>query len=209
MTIPGWQAGDQWQVKAVYHSSLKKGEWSSPIVWEYRVISCDKTTSSGSRCVLDVKAERSALKLTAQLTYVRNVIGRHQTFFMEKAVLSKMRRGRKMSRTLTCGNEFPVCTEQTLIPFDTPVFPLIPPSSNSFSAVKHISRSLKVAETIRQDVRRISKVPELPDWPADKPLIEVRCTRKDGTLLFVQYWSEDFLWPVFGRNGNMKYWLER
>ncbi len=168
-----------------------------------------ENSSSESCYVLDVKAEHSALKLTAQLIYVRNVIGKHQTFFMEKTVLSKMRRGKEVSRTLTYGNGFPVSTEQTLIPFDTPVFPLIPPSSNSFSAVKHISRSLKVAETVRQEVRLAGKVPELPDWPADKPLIEVRCTRKDGTLLFVQYWSEDFPWPVFGQNGNMKYWLKQ
>ncbi len=207
MISPAWKIGDQWQVKAVYHSSLKKGEWSSPIVWEYRVISCDEVTSSGSRCVLDVKAERSALELTAQLTYVRNVIGKRQTFFLEKAVLSKMRRGRKMNRTLTYGNKFPVCTEQTLIPFDTPVFPLVQPSSNDFSAVRQVSQSLKVAETIRQDVRLADKIPELPDWPADKPLTEVRCTRKDGTLLFMQYWPKDSPWPVFGRNGNMKYCL--
>jgi hypothetical protein len=111
---------------------------------------------------------------------------------------------------LTYEKGFPIQTEQTLIPFDTPVFPLRFPFSADYSVSKPVTRELNATEIIRQECRQIQKAAELPDWPQDQPLTEVRCSRitgNDAKSEFVQYWHKDYPWPLFGQNPNMKYWL--
>ncbi len=195
--FPAWRSGEKWLVKAVYHSALQNDEWSAPVFWEYRITGCEK-----NGCVLEVKNHGAGPELTARLAYSPN------DFSLVSAEITKTRRDREIAKILTYNGGIPARAEQTLIPSDTPVFPLRFPSSADFTVTSPVSRELKTTETLRQEVRQFSgKIEDLPDWSPEKPLTEVKCTTTDGKLVFIQYWAENLPWPVFGQNENMKYWM--
>ena len=197
---PVWQVGDHWTVRAVYPSHLNEDEWSAPVYWEYWIAGREEHGSE-SYYVLEIKDQNGSLKLSTRLMY------RPEDISLARAEITKTRRGKEVIKVLTYKRGIPVRTEHTLTPCDTPVFPLCLPSSTDYSLTRRIDEELKVRETFRQEVCRAREVNELPDWPEDRDLIEVKCRSKDGTLIFVQYWDENLPWPLYGRNGNMKYWL--
>lgn len=196
---PVWKEGDTWFVQVVYPVQ-RGGGWSSPVLWEYRVSGVPGPDSN--RYVLEVKGLRSTPKLEVRLTY-RN------DFSLAGVEIIRTLRGRNIVTALEYESGAPIQTEHTLTPCDTPVFPLCLPSSTDYSLIRRIDEELKIRETVRQEVCRVRGVEELSGWPEDRDLIEVKCHSKDGTLVFVQYWDENLPWPVYGRNGNMKYWLVR
>ncbi len=197
--FPAWRTGETWLVKAVYHSALQKGEWSAPVLWEYHIKSCEKSESG---CVLEVKNHGTGPELTARLIY------RSDDFSLVSAEITKTRRGKDVAKILTYKGGVPARAEQTLIPSDTPVFPLRFPSSADFTVTSPVSRELKTTDTIRQEVRQVTgKIEDLPDRSPEKPLTEVKCTTGNGKLVFIQYWSENLPFPLFGQNENMKYWM--
>lgn len=198
--LPVWQVGDRWIVKAVYHSHMNKDEWSQPVYWEYKIVSREGH-GPGTYYTLEIKDLKAGLKLTTRLMY------RPEDLSLARAEIIKTRRGKQIVKILTHEGGAPVATEQTLTPYDTPVFPLHSPFSTDFSVTKSVSQGLKATETVRQEVRQVRGIKEIPGWPEDQDLTEVKCTASDGTLIFVQYWDKNFPWPVFGQNRDMKYWL--
>ena len=198
--LPPWQAGDRWLVKAVYPSHLNKDEWSEPLFWEYKVVAREEHGPE-SYYILEIKDQKGGLRLTTRLVY------RLEDFSLARAEITKTRRGKQIVKVLTYERGAPVETEQSLTPFDTPVFPIHSPSSADFSVIKHVGNGLKATETVRQDVRKVSGTEELPGWPEDRELTEVKCSASDGTIIFVQYWDKKLPWPVYCQNRNMKYWL--
>ncbi len=209
MIYPVWQVGDKWMVKAVYPSSMKKDEWSAPVYWEYNVVTTCEENGSKNCYAVEVRDHSGSLKLTARLTYIKD----SPNLFLSHAEITKTRRGKEIVRVLTYPKGIPVRTEQTLIPYDTPVFPLRSPSSADFTTIKHVSQGLRATDILRQEVRQVGRAEDIPDWPAEKELTEVRLflgtdrVANDETPVFVQYWHGNLPWPVFGRNRNMKYWL--
>lgn len=198
--LPLWHVGDKWLVKAVYHSPLNKEEWSAPVYWEYKVVAREEHGPE-SYYILEIKDQKGGLRLTTRLVY------RLEDFSLARAEITKTRRGKQIVKVLTYERGAPVETEQSLTPFDTPVFPIHSPSSADFSVIKHVGNGLKATETVRQDVRKVSGTEELPGWPEDRELTEVKCSASDGTIIFVQYWDKKLPWPVYCQNRNMKYWL--
>jgi hypothetical protein len=198
--LPAWQVGDRWLVKAVYPSPLDEGEWSAPVFWEYKIVGREEYGSE-SCYVLEIKDQKGGLKLSARLMY------RLADLSLARAEITKTRRGKQIIKVLTYERGAPVETQQSLTPFDTPVFLFHHSSSTDFSVRRHVSQGLKATKTIRQEVRRVSGAQELPNWPEDRDLTEVRCSATDGTLIFIQYWDKNLPWPVYGQNRNMKYWL--
>lgn len=197
---PVWHVGDRWLVRAVYHSHLHKNEWSAPVYWEYKIVGLEEHGPEGLY-TLEIKDHKGGPKLTTRLMY------RQGDLSLARAEIIKTRRGKQIVKILTYERGVPVRTEQTLTPFDTPVFPLHSPSSSDFSVRRSVGQGLKALETVRQEVRQAYGAEELPGWPRDKDLTEVRCTADDGTPIFVQYWDNNLPWPVYGQNRNMKYWL--
>jgi len=212
---PAWQPGEKWIVKAVYHSLPNKDEWSEPVFWEYKVTDI-KENGTEKYYIIDVKAsDNNNLNLTARLTYrteCKKITCSSETSekcnipIFIKAEISKSRLGKESVNILEYEKYVPVRTEQTLIPFDTPVFPLCSPSSLDFTLIRKISDELKVKETVRQDVKQVNGIKEIPDLTPEKEITEIKCIKNDKTL-FVQYWSENIPFPLFGWNENMRYWL--
>jgi len=213
--FPAWQPGETWIVKAVYHSIMNKDEWSEPVFWEYKVTDI-KDNGSEKYYIIDVKEQKeSKLNLTARLTYQTEckkitcgseISEKCNIPILIKAEITKFRQGKESVNILEYEKGVPVWTEQTLIPFDTPVFPLCSESSLDFTVIRKISDELKVKETVRQDVQIVKGIKEIPDLLPEKEIAEIKCVKKDKTI-FVQYWSENIPFPLFGWNENMKYWL--
>lgn len=194
---PVWKEGDVWSVQVVY--PVQGGGWSSPVLCEYRISGVPGPDSN--MYVLEVKGLGRAPKVDVRLAY-RN------DFSLAGVEIIRTFRGRNIVTALKYESSAPIQTEHTLTPCDTPVFPLCLPSSTEYSLMRRIDEKLKIRETVRQEVRQVSGVDELPDQPPGRDLIEVRCTGKDG-LIFAQYWDKNLPWPVYGENRNMKYWLVR
>lgn len=198
---PVWKEGDAWLVRAVYRSHLDEDKWSEPVFWEYKIVGFEGDGSDG-HYILEIRNREGRLKLTSRLVY------RPEDLSLIRVEITKTRRGKEFVKVLTYNGGTPVVTEQTLTPYDTPVFPLTCPSSIDFTVTKQIDR-LKAVQTVRQKVRQVSGADELPDQPPGRDLIEVKCHSEDGTLIFVQYWDKNLTWPLYGQNMNMKYWLVR
>jgi hypothetical protein len=217
---PPWQIGDKWSVKAVYHSIMNKNEWSEPVYWEYHVADI-KQNGSETYYVIEVKEQNEKkLNLTARFTYQMEckkitcngseMSEKCNIPMLIKAEITKPRRGKASVHTLEYEKGVPVWTEQTLIPFDTPVFPLCSPSSHDFATIRKISDDLKAKENVTQEIRQIKDVKEIKEitnaLSLEKEVTEIKCMKKNK-VIFVQYWQANLPFPLFGWNENMKYWL--
>jgi len=195
---PTWKIGDRWLVKAVYLSHMDKEKWSGPVFWEYEVIGLEG--EGQKRCyILEIRDRDGRLNMNTRLEY------RDEDLSIARAVMTKMRGGEEIVTSITFKGGAPVITEQTLTPYDSPVFPIEYPSFTEFSVIRMID-GLEAVEVIQQDVREVSSMDEIQVQQSGNGLIEIKCSGKDG-LVFVQYWDMKFPWPVYGVNNNMKYWL--
>ncbi len=201
---PPWKVGDTWVVKAVYPVPFEEDQWSKPVFWEYKVEG-QENGPSGNCLVIAVRGKEKIDSGPALRLFYRA-----SDHCLLRAESTKIRRGKKILKVLSYEGEYPVETQQSPVPFDSPVFPIRMPSSLAFSFSKVISGGLKRTETVRQEVRKVSGLTELKDLPEgydQKELVEVRCEDVHGKALFSQYWDKALPWPVYGRNLNMKYWL--
>ena len=194
--LPTWHTGDRWLVKAVYPMPFKEGQWSAPVLWEYRITGCREGCY-----ILDITDTKGFLKLSGRIFY------RQDDLSLVRAEITRFRHGKPAVRILTYAGGTPIQTEHTLTPCDMPVFPLHLPSFTDYFVTRRIDQELKTRETVRQKASLVRRTEELPGWLEDRNLIEVKCLSEDGTLIFLQYWDENSPWPVYGENKNMKYWL--
>ncbi|HPQ43689.1 MAG TPA: hypothetical protein PKZ42_05610 [Syntrophales bacterium] len=197
--IPEWNVGDHWTVQAVYRTSPEQDEWSQPVFWEYEIMDRIKK-GDAEYLIMEIRDRDGLLNLSSRLLY------RVENLSLASVEITKLRHGKESVRVLTREETAPAVTEQTLTPYDTPVFPLICPSSVDFTVTRHID-GLKALRTIRQEVRT-STVDELPGQVPGEGLLEVTCIGTQETV-FTQWWGSSFPWPVYGKNTNMKYWLVR
>lgn len=203
IAAPTWQAGHSWTVKAVYRQYGPDREWSTPVFWKYQI--GESVTLDGEPCMaVAVNSVHPGPELAARLLF------RASDFSLVQAELAKTRRGKTVSQTLSYTGGAPVKTEQTLIPFDMPVFPLVPPSEAGFAVQKPVGQDMILTENLRQTTR-IAINPEGAIDTQGKPLqgayTRVECLTPDNASLFLQYWQEGLPWPVYGRNADMQYWF--
>lgn len=183
---PVWMEGDAWSVRVVY--PVQGGGWSGPVLWGYRVAGVPGPDSSGY--VLEVKALSRAPKVKARLTY-RN------DFSLAGVEIIRTLREREVITVLEYEAGAPVLTRRSPVPFDTPLFPLLAPSSGEYHVKRKMGDGLSFALSVTQSV--------VPD-PEDEDVVEVTCTLSNGEQ-FLQRWRENRPWPIYGKNRNMRYWL--
>ena len=198
--FPAWKVGDCWQVRVVYPSPVADNEWSAPLYWNYRVAGREMEGTE-ERYIVDVSEQTGRVGLKARLFY-RCADGSLAGVDMEK-----MSRGKIIGTTLVYEKGVPAVSERTLIPCDTPVFPLEAPSSSEYRITHAIGAGMKAEKVVRQDVRRVPNAEGSSSPAADSPLFEVKCTDDKGSNLFLQRWCSHYPWPLYGENRNMRYWL--
>lgn len=200
---PTWNEGQQWRVKAVYPSLSpeKPGDsWSEPVIWFYRVV--EKKLYQGEECFfIEVRDLEGGLGIGLLMIY------RARDFLLLNTQMIRQVRQRRMETSLDYEGSVPVRTTGSIIPFDTPAFPLVYPSDRYFKTTRRVSHELKAQEIIRQQVELIKPGKDLPIEIKTDQLIKVECTRQGGQSWFVQYWDARYPWPVFGYNNSIKYWL--
>lgn len=196
-----WKVGDIWLIKAVYHSDLDEDKWSPPLLWEYKVAGL--TLHENENCYLvEVRQYNRGKEPCARLLYRQS--GRS----LASVEIIKTRRNIKTSQVINYNKGVPVQTEQSLIPFDTPVFPLVPGLSVDYRVRKKVTESLYASKRIKQTVSRAGRMDDnLIGLEIDADLIEVKCISENGSTFFTQYWDTNRPWPLYGENSNMKYWL--
>jgi hypothetical protein len=197
---PAWKVGDRWQVRVVYPSPVVDDEWSAPVYWNYRVVGREMEGAE-ERYAVDVSEQTGRVKLKARLFY------RCSDGSLAGVDMEKMSRGKTIGTTLVYEKGVPVVSERTLIPCDTPVFPLTAPSSSEYRITRVMGGGMKAEKIVRQDVRRLPDAEGSSSSAAGCPLFEVKCTDDKGSILFLQRWGFHYPWPLYGENRNMRYWL--
>ena len=183
---PVWKEGDVWSVRVVY--PVQGGGWSVPALWEYRVAGVPGSDSGGY--LLEVRGLNRAPEVEARLTYRGDCT-------LPGVEIIRALRGRNLVTVLEYEAGAPVLTRRSLVPFDTPLFPLLASSSGEYNVKRKMLDGLSFVLSVTQGVA--------PD-PEDEDVIEVTCVLDNGEQ-FVQRWRENMPWPLYGENRNMKYWL--
>lgn len=197
-----WKVGDRWTVKAVYRVEGKADGWSKPVYWEYEIRGLN--TSGDDECF-----ELSITPRSGQIvkTGVRMLI-RCRDLTPAVVEIPKNRRGKEYTTVIRYGGSAPVETEQTLAPYDMPVFPLCSSSSSAFRFMRSIGEGLQQVKKIRQDVQvRSEHAVDGEKIVCDERLFEVTCFDSNKNIMFQQYWCAGSKWPLYGWNRDMRYWL--
>jgi len=197
-----WRVGDRWAVKAVYRVEGKADRWSEPVYWEYEIRGVN--TSVADECF-----ELSITPRSGQVvkTGIRMLI-RCRDLTPAVVEIPKKRRGKEYATVIRYSGSAPVETEQTLAPYDMPMFPLCSPSSSVFRFMRSIGEGLQQVKKIRQDVQVCSEHPvDVEKGVCNEELFEVTCFDDNGNIMFQQYWCAGSKWPLYGWNRDMRYWL--
>lgn len=179
---PSWRQGDTWSVRVSY--ATQEGGWSEPVPWEYRVAAAPGATSGGYTLEVTGPGAEAALVYRSDHS-------------LAGVKIVRALRGRRIVTTLGYEAGAPVLTERSPVPFDTPLFPLVPSASGDYHARRAVGEGLHVTVAVKQTV-----IPTADDAEA----LEVTCTGGDERY-FVQRWEPGRPWPVSGENPGMRYWL--
>jgi hypothetical protein len=195
--MPSWEPGLTWTLRletATWKSGEGNGGGAPGILLKYRVRGLEE--AGGETCwAVEVSGEGAAASLTATLFY------RAADFSLSLAEVTRDRMGRTDGETWTFPKESPAYAKFADLPLDTPVFPLVAPSTRTFEMERRIGDGLAVRETVVQTVAAVKGNGRVP-------ACEVSCRNKEGKVLFVQRWERGRPWAVEGRSGDRKYRME-
>ncbi|GAB4270787.1 MAG: hypothetical protein Kow0029_07880 [Candidatus Rifleibacteriota bacterium] len=149
--VPKWNVGDRWTLEASYRDMRSPGEvWMPPLQWIFKVRA--KKVIQDQECyVVHVYPKNRSLKVQAVLWLAVDDLRPVRVidiFPTSEGVKSS-------ERDIDPGNPQPLLAEDTLVPYDLPVFPLVKvPSSvqnaDGFSAYR--------SEGIEKKFAKVSKI---------------------------------------------------
>lgn len=195
--MPSWEPGQAWTLRletAKWESGGGNDTVGTGILLRYRVRGLEK--AGGETCwAVEVSGEGAGASLRATLFY------RAADFSLFIAEVTRDRAGKTVRETWTFPGGAPAVAKFADLPLDTPVFPLVAPSKNTFETERRIGNGLSVQEKVVQSVDAVPGKGQAPSY-------EVICRNKDGKVLFVQRWEQGKPWAVEGRSGDRKYRME-
>lgn len=183
---PRWDTGATWDVAAHYRAP-EKNAWSKPVMWRYTVLAVPGRGSDGY--VIDVRPVHGGRGVTARLSY-------REDYSLETVTMIREMGGGLRESSFSYDTGAPVLTSGSPFPFDTPVFPLVSPSTEDYAARRRMADGLSYQVNISQSV-----VSEGNDGR-----VSVTCQTSNGHS-FRQDWLAGMPWPVEGENEAMKYEL--
>ncbi len=119
--IPAWQVGDSWRIQANYRDQTREdGAWLKPIVWQFEVKAEKQIEGQDCFVVYVTPSERPNLKVQAVLYLAKNDLR------MVKTIDVFPIQGVAKARESVGNGEHlsPVLSNDSLIPYDLPMFPL-------------------------------------------------------------------------------------
>ena len=184
-------------METYYATNNSAREWNGPYYWEYAVNEITAVTgvpNNKSYYVIGVKERTNAFGITGTLWY------EFDSFCLKKVEIKSVASVKKKTdRNIYYDKCTPVWTTLSIIPFDTPVFPIEIGTEKHMTIEKEIGGGLKI-------VRTISQMIELTEIEEYGKVARVSCMYGDsGELLFEQYWKGGMPWACYGKNDNFKY----
>lgn len=200
MAVPGWAAGQSWIVAASYPDLVEEGAWSAPVRWQYRVVA-DPENTAGETFLLEISRAETESPPVAIVRLRRENL----------APVSLETRSRRLGKTLSILAEFealrPLVTQGSMAPVDLPIFPIVEGAADAYQVSRTVAGDLirkreMIVRTSAEDA--FSSGIGLSDAV---DYLKVTVAYDDGTPIFTQYWRRGALWPSYGENESMRYWL--
>ncbi|HNV72971.1 MAG TPA: hypothetical protein PKO06_24895, partial [Candidatus Ozemobacteraceae bacterium] len=118
--VPSYKIGDKWFVEATYRDMKTPGEpWMTPIVWTFDVKNI-KPIAGQNAYVIHVYPKNRGLKMQAILYLATNDLRPLKVIDIFPRFLGV----KHQVRDLDPNTPEPLLSENTLVPYDLPVFPL-------------------------------------------------------------------------------------
>ena len=192
-----WDVGETWTLETYYATNNTASEWNGPYYWEYVVTEISTIVGAPNNkryYVVNVNERTNVFDIAGTLWYDCD------SFCLKKVeIKSGASAKKKTDRNIDYDKCTPICTTLSIIPFDTPVFPIEIGSEKQMTIEKNIGDGLTV-------VRKISQTIEPNENEEYGEIARVACMDGDsGELLFEQYWKGGMPWACYGENDNFKY----
>ena len=208
--VPRWNVGDRWVLEASYRDMRSPGEvWMPPLYWVFKVRSIKKVADVDCY-VVHVFPKHAALKVQAilwlaveDLRPVRVI----DIFPTNEGVKSS-------ERDIDPGNHQPLLAEDTLAPYDLPVFPLVragqsvqnadgfaayrnEPVAKKFSKVTKVG-SLSFKRTTVQQNKKPDKqyADTFAAYRASGENFQVELAEPRSNTSLMQLWQEGSPWAI-------------
>ena len=193
--VPSLGIGESWEVKVEYKKIGPSGQWTAPVIFEYRVVGQE----NGNRYILVSQRHQQIGRIFFDSQFRIGAV----------EILKKMR-GKREWVVLHPDQSGPVRGTGSIFPYDWPVFPLCVGKTVPFTKLIALSDNLVARRTVTQETECVSpgEVPSVAGVLRGKNHVyKVECKTETGQRIFVQYWGEGSSWPLYGENPDMRYWL--
>lgn len=208
--VPKWNVGDRWVLEASYRDMRSPGEvWMPPLQWVFKVRSI-KQIADQDCYVLHVYPKNSTLKVQAVL-------------WLAVADLRPLRvidiyptnEGVKSSeRDIDPSDPQPLLAEDTLVPYDLPVFPLVKASASvqnadGFAAYRSEPKEKKFAKvtkvgglSFKRTIGQKNKAPEkqyadtFAAYRSAGASFQVELAEPRSNTSLIQLWQEGSPWAI-------------
>ncbi len=205
--VPSWNIGDKWTLEATYRDQRSPGEvWMPPIKWVFHVKS-RKSVHRTDCYVLHIYPAKRSLKMQAVLYLsVRDLRPMRLIEIYPSLFGAKSR-----EKPIDPFHASPLIGDDTLIPYDLPVFPLVRPSvqrADGFGAYaapepKMFDKIKKVAGfSFKRQVSQTDKKPDRQHADAftayrlGGETFQVELTDTRSGAVQTQLWQEGSPWAV-------------
>lgn len=208
--VPKWNVGDMWILEASYRDMRSPGEvWMPPLQWVFRVRNI-KTWADQECYVVHVFPRQPVLKVQAVLWLAVEDLRP-----LRVIDIYPTNEGVKSSeRDLDPSNPQPLLAEDTLVPYDLPVFPLVRASrdvqgADGFSAYRSAAVDKKFAKvtkvgslSFKRTTTQKSKAPEkqyadtFAAYQRGGESFQVELAEPRSNTSLIQLWQEGSPWAI-------------
>ena len=224
---PRWEVGTTWTVKTAFRrmyvmSPDAGGLWSDPVRFDYRVTQ-KRADASGTTFTLVAAPHKKTTGFETIITVVSDLSGK---LSVRSVTARKLRHGQIVSDRVDYATATPVFTENSIVPYDAPVFPLVKPADLQTSSFLSTKKKYTRAESIggltfarvgSQLVRGATGASSYTDGtgrevdfqvPVDAAAVFPVDMEEETTRQKVaQYWAEGQPWALYSETSSTRSWL--
>lgn len=216
--VPSWRVGDSWILEATYRDLKSEGEvWLPPIEWVFRVRAIKER--DGIECyVVHVHPRKNDLKVQA-------VLWLSVADLRPVKVIDVFPTNDGMAhsdREVDAGTALPLVANDTLVPYDLPVFPLVRANTavqgaDGFAAYRNQAAEKKFAKltdvgglSFKRVIGQKSKAPEkqyadtFAAYRSNGSTYQVEIAEERSGTRLMQLWQQGSPWAVSTENRDRK-----
>ncbi len=188
--------GAHWRVKAEYIQPEDGPRRAGTIFWNFNVSRLAQSVENYYYLLtVDSDSEKNLPKASMYF---------NRSSQLEKVVVYRQRRGKMYTKIYSGLKEKPFFADETILPIDFPVMPLIISETKKVVVREKIGEGLFVNRVVKQDVLLLDEFTSPDNKKDETKYLEVKCYSKKE---FTQRWNPSYPWPVSGKNSTMDYYL--